>query len=524
MYVSFHGGHAPSYKHNRRDKAKIDSEKYTSVDLNRYHESLIDEDPVEVYRRLFFDALQKQNEKNLKNRHSDRVISFEDWIKKIKAEEKEYRSAASLVKKIRNKKERNKELKKLAHRPRLVYETIVQVGNIKEIPALNSPERALFDEQLKSIYTDFLKRFQEQNHNLYVCGAYLHFDEAGTPHMHLDYIPVAKGIDKKGKARGMEVQPSLSKAFDEMGYKTDGIYYTAQMKWQDAMRDLICEVARDHGIEATWEDRRRNGMKEIKQEHQYGLNYKFAKMHEEEKKLQALKRDKKNMLQSSKEEAGQIKKEALRFEEDTLNQAMIDAEKIKEDAEKEASTIKNKAQEEADKLIENAKSKAYYDEYRSQANNFLKTEAGQKYKMAFVKKYLNTDLERKIFIRDENNKLSGMTEAGEKLLTTLLSNVAVEDVDFVNKIGETLDSIIDGKKKENYKLPLEKIFEQNEYILVNLYGYNKDYTLVSRVYNYLLECGTIERSLDEMLEEVFPDFNENKEIESWINSTAVYAR
>ena len=57
-----------------------------------------------------------------------------------------------------------------------------------------------------------------------------------------------------------------------------------------------------------------------------------------------------------------------------MNQAMIDAEKIKEDAEKEASTIKNKAQEEADKLIENAKSKAYYDEYRSQANNFLKTE------------------------------------------------------------------------------------------------------------------------------------------------------
>ena len=46
-------------------------------------------------------------------------------------------------------------------------------------------------------------------------GAYIHMDEA-SPHLHLDYIPVAKGY-----TRGLETRNSLDKAMKQMGYQPE---------------------------------------------------------------------------------------------------------------------------------------------------------------------------------------------------------------------------------------------------------------------------------------------------------------
>ena len=60
----------------------------------------------------------------------------------------------------------------------------------------------------------YVKGFEERNPNLKLIGAYIHMDEA-SPHLHLDYIPVAKGY-----TRGLETRNSLDKAMEANGLPT----------------------------------------------------------------------------------------------------------------------------------------------------------------------------------------------------------------------------------------------------------------------------------------------------------------
>ena len=46
-------------------------------------------------------------------------------------------------------------------------------------------------------------------------GAYIHMDEA-SPHLHLDYVPVATGY-----SRGLETRNSLDKAMKQMGFQPE---------------------------------------------------------------------------------------------------------------------------------------------------------------------------------------------------------------------------------------------------------------------------------------------------------------
>ena len=71
-----------------------------------------------------------------------------------------------------------------------------------------------------------MQDFSERNPNLYVFNAVLHMDEA-TPHLHIDYIPVAHGYQK-----GLQVRNSLDKALKEQGIdgnsKFQVSYYTEE--------------------------------------------------------------------------------------------------------------------------------------------------------------------------------------------------------------------------------------------------------------------------------------------------------
>lgn len=58
----------------------------------------------------------------------------------------------------------------------------------------------------------YAQTFQERNPNLYLFNCVLHMDEA-TPHLHMDYIPVAHGYKS-----GMETRNSLTKALQQMGF------------------------------------------------------------------------------------------------------------------------------------------------------------------------------------------------------------------------------------------------------------------------------------------------------------------
>lgn len=294
-------GAAPNYKHNKREKEYIDKEITTSIDLNREHITLKDENIEEVYAKLFGPALEEWNEKQIKNHRSNKVMTMDQYIKKIKEEDKLYRKEVRHI--MRNNhltsKEKSQKLKKVSHKPRLVYEAIVQVGNVDTIPPLGSEDRKEFDKKLKCIYQKYFDDFEKNNPNMYLTGAYMHFDEAGTPHMHIDYIPVAYNCKT-----GMKTAPSLNKALIAMGF-VDGRYsYTPQQMWQDSQRDLICEIAKEFGIEATFEDRRRQGIMQLKAEHKPTYEYVQQRQLEANKLKEenALLKEKNTSLEKENEE------------------------------------------------------------------------------------------------------------------------------------------------------------------------------------------------------------------------------
>lgn len=71
---------------------------------------------------------------------------------------------------------------------------------------------------------------------------YFHADEKGAPHIHIDYVPVAKGYKK-----GMAVQNGLVKAFGEMGFILKG-KDTAQIQWQRDLKSRVTELAQERGF------------------------------------------------------------------------------------------------------------------------------------------------------------------------------------------------------------------------------------------------------------------------------------
>ena len=273
--ASFHNGGKANFAHNRRDSEQIKKEKYTSVDLKKRHITLIDEDIVSAYNKLFGDALEAQNERHKRSRHYKRIITMEQYIESLKIDRAVY---LEKIKEINldntiDEKEKKKRISRLGHRPgKYVYEAVITIGNVDTIPQ-NENERIEWNKKVEAIYTEMVDRWNEKNPNIHIVGAFIHIDEAGAPHMHLDYIPVAHN-----QKRGLETAPRLMNALLEQGVP-EGVYgHTTQQIWQDSMRDWLVEICAEYGIDAAWEDRRRQGIFELKEHHLDPFQYKMKQM------------------------------------------------------------------------------------------------------------------------------------------------------------------------------------------------------------------------------------------------------
>ena len=89
-----------------------------------------------------------------------------------------------------------------------------------------------------------LKGGKIETPNLRVFNATIHMDET-TPHLHLDYIPVATGYKQ-----GLKVRNSLSKALECQGLgKGVGRNDNASIRWQKQEREVIKDLAINHGFE-----------------------------------------------------------------------------------------------------------------------------------------------------------------------------------------------------------------------------------------------------------------------------------
>lgn len=198
-----------SIRHNNRDftASNVDGSR-SSMNIT-YVKKTVEE----AYDDIFGEALREYNAKQKRN---DRKI--DNYLEKIKTS-------------------KNNE--------KVFYETVVQIGKRDDTGILdedgNITDAAL---QAKEVLDEYARTFQERNPNLILFNAVLHMDEA-TPHLHLDYIPVAHGYKT-----GLSTRNSLTKGLQEMGIaKAIGKNDNETMHWQQRERNHIAELCKERGIE-----------------------------------------------------------------------------------------------------------------------------------------------------------------------------------------------------------------------------------------------------------------------------------
>ena len=137
------------------------------------------------------------------------------------------------------------DIKNSGNKEKMFYEIVVQIGKKEDTGVLNNQGELSEDAKVaREILDAYARSFQERNPNLYVFNAVLHMDEA-TPHLHLDYIPVAHGYKTK-----MHTRNSLTKALQEMGIapatsKNDN----ETMHWQSREREYLREMCQERNLE-----------------------------------------------------------------------------------------------------------------------------------------------------------------------------------------------------------------------------------------------------------------------------------
>lgn len=147
--------------------------------------------------------------------------------------------------KDRRKENYLKEIENSGNKEKSFYENLVQIGKMTDTPVVD-PEGNLTEDAKVAIEVleQYAKTFQERNPNLYMFNCVMHLDEA-TPHLHIDYIPVAHGYKT-----GLETRNSLTKALQQMGFpKAVSKKKNETVAWQERERAYLTELCNERGIE-----------------------------------------------------------------------------------------------------------------------------------------------------------------------------------------------------------------------------------------------------------------------------------
>ena len=152
---------------------------------------------------------------------------------------------ATQKRKDRQKEDYLKEIENSGNKEKTFYENIVQIGKKEDTSVVDEDGNLTEDAKTAiEILEQYAKTFQERNPNLYLFNCVMHLDEA-TPHLHIDYIPVAHGYKN-----GMETRNSLTKAFQQMGFaKAVSRKQNETVAWQERERKYLTELCRERGIE-----------------------------------------------------------------------------------------------------------------------------------------------------------------------------------------------------------------------------------------------------------------------------------
>lgn len=182
-------------KGNTNHNKRLNPNQLSNVDHSRtkYNVTPLDIDIREAYREIFDESVEEYNSRQ---KRTDRKI--DDYYRKIAHSQKE----------------------------KTFHELVIQVGNKDNHADM---------ETSNYVYQRFLEEFIKANPQLKVIGAYIHHDEM-TPHMHLDYIPIAD------YDRGMKKRISNNRAVMQMGYKSwEG--------WREKQFDMFVGILKERNIE-----------------------------------------------------------------------------------------------------------------------------------------------------------------------------------------------------------------------------------------------------------------------------------
>ena len=243
---------------------------------------------------------------------------------------------AAQKRKDRQKNDYLKEIENSGNKEKAFYENIVQIGKKTDTPVTD--ENGELTEEAKAaieVLERYAKTFQERNPNLYLFNCVMHLDEA-TPHLHIDYIPVAHGYKN-----GMKTRNSLTKAFQQMGFaKAVSRKQNETVAWQEREREYLTELCREQGIEIE--------VLGVQRDNLSLPEYKAAMREVEELEQQAVVLDKRNesleqqnddLVQKTAELRGQVQEMEVQN-----NELVLQAQKLTEQIEE--AEIKEKAAKE----------------------------------------------------------------------------------------------------------------------------------------------------------------------------------
>ena len=227
-----------SQLHNRRDYEKIGKAIPDNIQSYRTYQNvtIVDKDIRAAYKEIFGEVLQEYNKRQ--KRADRRIDDYYEHISKSKNGEK------------------------------LFYEDVLQWGSMEDFRA--DPR---LREKAKECLVEYAKTFEIRNPNLKLIGAYIHMDEA-SPHLHLDYIPIAKGYKT-----GLQIRNSLDKAMKQMGHTPvkESRKNNATKLWKEHERAYFTEICKSKGLKVEAERKARGSLsvdeyKEAKSNMLDGLN------------------------------------------------------------------------------------------------------------------------------------------------------------------------------------------------------------------------------------------------------------
>lgn len=178
-----------------------------NVDRSRSEQNVVfcNEDQRQVYHELFDEALAAYNAKKKKTR--DKITDYYEHIRQGKQE-------------------------------KVFHEAIFQIGNLEDCGCGSPP-----GERAAAALKEFAESFQERNPHLRVFNMVLHMDEA-TPHLHVDFIPVATE-----QSRGLSTRVSMKQALKQQGFVGLGRKRTEWNTWMEREKVALTEIAQAHEFE-----------------------------------------------------------------------------------------------------------------------------------------------------------------------------------------------------------------------------------------------------------------------------------